>query len=66
MTYKIILYKNALIHLARLIDNPDNFADNLMTSIFRLKFNSANLVPSALFPGFGGGAGKGNMRKCKE
>ena len=33
----------ALIHLARLIDNPDSFADNLMTSIFRLKFN--NLAP---------------------
>ena len=26
--------------MARLIDNPDSFADNLMTSIFRLKFNS--------------------------
>ena len=36
----ITLNKNALIHLARLIDNPDSFADNLMTSIFRLKFNS--------------------------
>ena len=34
---------NALIHLARLIDNPDSFADNLMTSILRLKFN--NLAP---------------------
>ena len=39
----ITLNKNALIHHARLIDNPDSFADNLMTSIFRLKFN--NLVP---------------------
>ena len=39
----ITLNKNALIHLARLIDNPDSFADNLMTSIFRLKFNY--LVP---------------------
>ena len=39
----ITLNKNALIHLARLIDNPDSFADNLMTSIFRLKFN--NLAP---------------------
>ena len=28
---------NALIHIARLIDNPDTFADNLRTSIFRLK-----------------------------
>ena len=44
------LNKNALIHLARLndnpdsfADNPDSFADNLMTSIFRLKFN--NLAP---------------------
>ena len=27
------------MHVARLIDNPDSFADNLMTSIFRLKFN---------------------------
>ena len=35
--------KNALIHLARLIGNPDSFADNLMTNIFRLKFN--NLAP---------------------
>ena len=35
--------KNALIHLARLIDNPDSLADNMMTSIFRLKFN--NLAP---------------------
>ena len=35
----ITLNKNALIHLARLIDNPDSFADNLMTSIFRLTFN---------------------------
>ena len=34
---------NALIHLARLIDNPDSFADNLMASILRLKFN--NLAP---------------------
>ena len=39
----ITLNKNALIHLARLIDNPDSFADNLMTSILRLKFN--NLAP---------------------
>ena len=39
----ITLNKNALIHLARLIDNPDSFADNLMTSIFRLKLN--NLAP---------------------
>ena len=31
----ITLNKNALIHLARLIDNPDSFADNLMTSILR-------------------------------
>ena len=37
------LNKNALIHLVRLIDNPDSFADNLMTSIFRLKLN--NLAP---------------------
>ena len=29
--------------MERLIDNPDSFADNLMTSIFRLKFN--NLTP---------------------
>ena len=29
----ITLSKNALIHLAGLIDNPDSFADNLMTSI---------------------------------
>ena len=29
--------------LARLIDNPDSFADNLMTSIFRLKLN--NVAP---------------------
>ena len=34
----ITLNKSALIHLARLIDYPDSFADNLMTSIFRLKF----------------------------
>ena len=39
----VTLDKNALIHLARLIDNPDSLADNLMTSIFRLKFN--NLAP---------------------
>ena len=26
-------------NLARLIDNPDSFADNLMTNIFRLMFN---------------------------
>ena len=39
----ITLNKNALIHLARLLDNPDSFADNLMTRIFRLKFN--NRVP---------------------
>ena len=32
----ITLNKNALIHLARVIDYPDSFADNLMTSIFRL------------------------------
>ena len=40
MTYKtlITLNKNALIYLARLIDNPDSFADNLTTSISRLKF----------------------------
>ena len=31
----ITLNKNALIHLARLIDYSDSFADNLMTSIFR-------------------------------
>ena len=36
----INLNKSALMHLARLIDNPAFFADNLMTSIFRLKFNS--------------------------
>ena len=36
----ITLNKNALIHPARLIDNPDSLADNLMTSIFSLKFNS--------------------------
>ena len=29
-----------LIHLASLADNPDSFADNLMTNIFRLKFNN--------------------------
>ena len=44
MTYKrlllITLNKNALIHLARLLDNPDSVADNSMTSIFKLKFNS--------------------------
>ena len=34
------LNENALIHLARLNDNPDSFADNLMTTIFRLKFNN--------------------------
>ena len=39
----ITVNKNALIHLARLIDNPDSFADNLMTSIFTLTFN--NLAP---------------------
>ena len=39
----ITLNINALIRLARLIDNPDSFADNLMTSIFTLKFN--NLAP---------------------
>ena len=39
----ITLNKNALIHIARLTDNPDSFADNLMTNIFRLKFNK--LVP---------------------
>ena len=39
----ITLKKNALILLARLTDNPDSFADNLMTSIFRLKLN--NLAP---------------------
>ena len=39
----ITLNKNALIHLARLIDYSDSFADNLMTSIFRLKFK--NLAP---------------------
>ena len=38
----IILYYYALIHLARLIDNPDSFADDLMTSIFRLKFNTTS------------------------
>ena len=32
----ITLNKNALIHIARQIDNPDSFADNLMTSIFRM------------------------------
>ena len=36
----ITLNKNALIDHARLIDNPDSLADNLMTSIFRLKINS--------------------------
>ena len=39
----LTLNKNALIHLARLIDNPNSLADNLMTSIFRLMFN--NLAP---------------------
>ena len=39
----ITLSKNALIYLAKLIDNPDSFADNFMTSIFRLNFN--NLAP---------------------
>ena len=37
------LYKTLitlLIHLASLTDNPDSFADNLMTNIFRLKFNN--------------------------
>ena len=34
------LNKNALIHPARLIDNPDSLADNLMTNIFSLQFNS--------------------------
>ena len=41
--FLITLFENALIHMERLIDNPDSFADNLMTSIFRLKFN--NLTP---------------------
>ena len=36
----ITLNKNVLIHHARLIDNPDSLADNLMTSIFNLRFNS--------------------------
>ena len=38
--YKTLITLNkldALIHVARLIDNPDTFADNLRTSIFRLK-----------------------------
>ena len=39
----LTLNKNALIRLARLIDNPNSLADNLMTSIFRLMFN--NLAP---------------------
>ena len=33
-------YLNALIHLARPIDIVDSLADNLMTSIFRLRFNN--------------------------
>ena len=36
----ITLNKNTFINPARLIDNPDSLADNLMTSIFSLKFNS--------------------------
>ena len=36
----ITLNKNALIHPARLIDNPESLANDLMTSIFSLKFNS--------------------------
>ena len=36
----ITLNKNALIHLARLIDNPHTLAENLMTSVFRLIINS--------------------------
>ena len=36
-------YLNTLIHLARPIDIVDSLADNLMTSIFRLRFN--NLAP---------------------
>ena len=36
----ITFNKNVLIHPARLIDNPDCLVDNLMTSIFSLKFNS--------------------------
>ena len=39
----ITLNKNALIHLAKVIDNTDSFAVNLMTSIFRLKLN--NVTP---------------------
>ena len=35
----ITFNKNVLIHPARLIDNPDCLVDNLMTSIFSLKFN---------------------------
>ena len=34
------LNKNTFIKPARLIDNPDSWADNLITSIFNLKFNS--------------------------
>ena len=37
------LNKNALIHLAKVIDNTDSFAVNLMTSVFRLKLN--NVTP---------------------
>ena len=45
----ITLNTNALIHLARLIDNPDSFADNLMTSIFTLKFNNLALFEKTDF-----------------
>ena len=40
----ITLNKNALIHLARLIDNPDSFADN-----FRLKFNNLASFEKTVF-----------------
>ena len=45
MTYKYFnnSYLKALIHLTRPIDIVDSLADNLMTSIFRLRFN--NLAP---------------------
>ena len=36
----ITLNKNTFINPARPIDNPDSLADNLMTSLFSLKFNS--------------------------
>ena len=36
----ITLNKNTFINPGRPIDNPDSLADNLMTSLFSLKFNS--------------------------